>query len=55
MYGVRIACVYVEDLLQWVPLSQVSNIKFYMYEGKNCAEFTLENKTLRSYVEYKEL
>lgn len=55
MYGVKTACVYVEEILQWIPLTQVSNVKFYLYEGKECAEFTLNKKTLYSYIEYKEL
>lgn len=55
MYGIRTACVYIEDLYQWAPLSQVSNLKFYTYEGRNCALFTLSGKEYSSFVEYKEL
>jgi len=55
MYGVKIACVYVEDLYQWIPLSQVSNLKFYTYEDRNCALFTLDKKQYSSFVEYREI
>ena len=55
MYGVKKACVYVEDILQWVPLTQVNIIQRFIYEGKNCAEFKYDNKILTSYIEYHEV
>ena len=54
MYGLKIASVWIPDLLQWVPLSQITVIQFYTYEGKGCAQFKFEDQILESYVEYKE-
>jgi hypothetical protein len=55
MKGVRIASVWVEDILQWVPLSQITIVQRYTHEGKNCVQFTFDGKELESYVEYKEI
>jgi len=55
MNGLKIASVWVEDIEQWVPLSQVVVIQRYTHEGKSCAEFQFEDKVLCSYIEYKEL
>lgn len=55
MYGVKFACVYIEEILQWVPMSQVIIIKFYQHEGKDCAQFKLGKEVLESYVEYREI
>lgn len=55
MNGVKKACVYIEDILQWVPLTQVDIFQRFLYEGKNCAEFSYEGKILTSYIEYHEV
>jgi len=55
MHGVKIACVWVEDIEQWVPLSQVTAIQRYMHEGKSCLQFKFEDEILESYIEYKEI
>jgi hypothetical protein len=55
MYGVRKACVWIEDILQWVPLTQVYIVQRYTHEGKNCIQFNYEDKVLESYVEYHEV
>ena len=55
MHGVRIASVWIEDLLQWVPLFQIIVIQRYTHDGKPCVQFKYENKILESYVEYKEV
>jgi hypothetical protein len=55
MYGVRIASVWVEDIKQWVPLTQVIFIQRYTQDGKECLQFKFEDKILESYIEYKEL
>jgi hypothetical protein len=55
MYGVRRACVWIEDILQWVPLTQVTVIQRYTHEGKGCLQFSFEGKVLESYIEYKEI
>jgi hypothetical protein len=55
MYGVRKASVWVHDIFQWVPLTQVTIIQFYNHEGRRCAQFTYEGKVQESYVEYKEI
>lgn len=55
MNGVKYASVWVEELLQWVPLSQITVIQFFEYEGKRCAEFKFDNKVCTSYIEYKEI
>lgn len=47
------ACVYIEDIIQWVPLSQIDLIQFFVHEGKRCAEFKYEGKVLTSYIEYR--
>lgn len=53
--GVRIACVWIEDIKQWVPLTQVTSIQLYFHEGKSCLQFKYEDKILESFIEYKEL
>jgi hypothetical protein len=53
--GIKIASVWIEDLLQWIPLSQITVVQRYTHEGKNCVQFTFEDKVLESYVEYKEI
>lgn len=53
--GAKIACVWVEDIMQWVPLTRVSVVQYYIYEDKRCAEFKFEDKILTSYIEYKEM
>jgi hypothetical protein len=55
MYGVRKASVWIQDLLQWVPLTQVVIIQYYKHNGKNCAQFKYEDKVIESYIEYKEV
>jgi hypothetical protein len=55
MNGVKIASVWVEDIQQWIPLSQINIIQRYTHEGKSCIQFKYEDKVLESYVEYKEL
>jgi hypothetical protein len=55
MKGIRIASVWIEDLQQWVPLSQIIVIQRYTHEGKSCIQFKYEKKILESYVEYKEI
>jgi len=55
MYGVRVACVWIEEIKQWVPLTQVTVIQRYFHEGKSCLQFRYEDKVLESYIEYKEL
>ena len=55
MNGVKIASVWVEDILQWIPLSQITVIQRYIHDGKSCAQFKYEDKILESYIEYKEL
>jgi hypothetical protein len=55
MHGAKIACVWVEDIKQWVPLSQVTTIQLYVHEGKSCLQFKFEGKVLESYIEYREL
>lgn len=54
MNGLKIASVWIQELLQWVPLSQVTVIQLYTHDGKGCAQFKHENQILESYVEYKE-
>jgi hypothetical protein len=55
MNGIKTACVWVEDILQWVPFTQVFIVQFFNYEGKRCAEFKLDDKVYTSYIEYKEI
>ena len=55
MHGVRIASVWIEDIKQWVPLSQITVIQRYMHDGRHCVQFKYEKKILESYIEYKEL
>lgn len=55
MNGVKIASVWVGNIQQWIPLSQIVVIQRYTHEGKNCAQFKHEDKILESYVEYKEV
>jgi len=55
MYGVRKASVWIQDILQWVPLTQITVIRFYRHEGKSCAQFKYEDQILESYIEYKEV
>jgi hypothetical protein len=55
MNGVKTASVWVEDVKQWIPLSQIIVIQRYNHEGKNCVQFKYEDKILESYVEYKEV
>jgi hypothetical protein len=55
MNGVRIACVWVEDIKQWVPLTQVNFIQRYTHNGKECLQFKFDDKVLESYIEYREL
>jgi hypothetical protein len=52
--GIKVASVWIQDLLQWVPLSQIGITKFFTYEGRSCVEFKFENQVITSYVEYKE-
>ena len=55
MNGVRIASVWVKDIQQWVPMSQITIIQRYLHEGKQCIQFKFDDKVLESYIEYKEL
>jgi len=55
MNGLKIACVWIEELSQWVPLRQVAVVQRYTHEGKLCAQFQYENKLVESYIEYKEI
>lgn len=55
MNGIRTACVWVDHLHEWIPLSQIAVIQRYTHEGKNCVQFKHEDKILESYVEYKEV
>lgn len=55
MKGIRIASVWIQDLLQWVPLTHVVVIQRYTHEGKLCAQFSFEDKLQESYIEYKEV
>lgn len=52
--GLKIASVWIEDLIQWVPMSHISVIQWYTHEGKNCVQFKFEDKVQESYIEYKE-
>jgi hypothetical protein len=54
MNGLKIASVWVEDLMQWVPMSQITVVQRYTHEGKNCVQFTFDDKVQESYIEYKE-
>ena len=53
--GVRVASVWVKDILQWVPISQVIILQRYFHGGKACIQFKLDEKIQESYIEYKEL
>lgn len=55
MNGIKIASVWVEDIKQWVPMSQISIIQRYDHDGKHCVQFKFDDKILESYIEYKEL
>jgi hypothetical protein len=55
MNGIKTASVWIEDLLQWVPMSHITVIQRYTHEGKSCVQFTFEDKVQESYVEYKEI
>ncbi len=55
MNGVKFASVWIPDIFQWVPLSQVVVIQRYFHEKKNCAQFLFEGKIMESYIEYKEI
>jgi hypothetical protein len=54
MNGLKKASVWIQKIMQWVPMSQVTIIQFYAHEGKRCAQFTFDDKVLESYIEYKE-
>lgn len=55
MNGVKIASVWIEDINQWVPLSQITILQRYTHDGKNAVQFKYENKISESYIEYKEI
>ena len=54
MNGLKTASVWIEDLLQWVPMSHITVIQWYTHEGRSCVQFTFDGKELESYIEYKE-
>lgn len=54
MKGVKIASVWIDDLKQWVPMSNVTLIQRYTHEEKSCVQFKFGDKVQESYVEYKE-
>ena len=54
-YGVRVASVWVQNIQQWVPLTQVTILERYTHDGKLCAQFKFEEEILESYIEYKQL
>ena len=54
MNGIKVASVWIQNLLQWVPLSQISITRFFTYESRSCVEFKYENQLITSYIEYKE-
>lgn len=54
MRGLKIASVWIDELMQWVPMSHITVIQRYTHGGKNCVQFTFDGKTLESYIEYKE-
>jgi hypothetical protein len=53
MSGLKIASVWIEDLIQWVPMSHIKVIQWYTHEGKSCVQFSFDDKVQESYVEYK--
>ena len=54
MNGIKTASVWIDDLMQWVPMSHITVIQRYIDEGRNCVQFSFDGKTLESYIEYKE-
>jgi hypothetical protein len=54
MNGLKIASVWIEDLMQWVPMSHITILQWYTHEGKSCAQFTFDGKVQESYIVYKE-
>lgn len=55
MNGLKTACVWVEEINQWVTLSKVDIIQFYQHEGNSAVQFKYNGKVFESYIEYKEL
>jgi hypothetical protein len=54
MNGIKTASVWIEDLLQWVPMSHIDVIQWYTHEGKSCVQFSFDDKVQESYIEYKQ-